>query len=343
MQCTVGHIVRIILQSMLCLVLSIPGFASAAEAGTAKVLVVHSYHETDEWVLGVNEALTEGLSGQDINVSFLYMDTQRRPSLQWKQESGALVQERIETSRPDVIIAVDDSARDYAISPYIGKKWPLIVFCGVNSDENLHHYPPTNMTGIYKREYIHQTLDFLIAIQPDIQKVVYLSDDSITAQHLLRRARHYNTEMSLAVELTGFHTPSLFEEWQTLVSRYEDDAAVGGFMIPRYHSVLGADGKTMRDPAEIMRWIISNTTKPVVGLWPFSPIDGALAAVVVDPHEHGWVAARMVKKLLEGTPITDILPVVNKKGEVHLNTASASRLNLEISYDLLDSCDVIIE
>ncbi len=172
---------------------------------------------------------------------------------------------------------------------------------------------------------------------------MFLLDDSSTAQLIINRAKRYNDEGSLPVELMGFASPSTFEDWQNVVQIYDNDKDVGGFLIPLYHTIKRTDGGAVVPSSEIMQWTTQNTDKPVVGLWPFSTQDGALAAVAVDPLEHGWTAADMAVKILSGTSISTLLPKINKSGAVHFNSKTAEIMGIEVSYDLLESFDVIIE
>ncbi len=332
---------QLLISIFIYLAVSLPDFSVAAIKG--KVFVLHSYHQEFAWVQGVNQAISKRFDEEEIDYIFYYMDTKRKPSLAWKEKAGELARQKIETFKPDIVIAVDDNARNYGISPYIGKEWPSLIFCGINDNEDVHHYPPKNMTGIFERTYIHQTLDLLKTFNSQLEKVVFLSDDSSTAQLIIDRAKRYNDEGSLPVELIGFASPSTFNEWQTVIQIYDNDKDVEGFLIPLYHTIKRTDGGAVVPSSEVMQWTTQNTAKPVVGLWPFSTQDGALAAVAVDPLEHGWTAADMALKILSGTPISSLLPKVNKSGAVHFNSKTAEAMGIEVSYDLLESFDVIIE
>ena len=317
-------------------------FAEAASNG--KVFILHSYHEEFAWVKGINEALTQRFDEADIDYTFFYMDTKRKPALSWKEKAGELARKKIETYKPDVVIAVDDNAKNHGLTPYVGKKWPRIVFCGINDNSDIHHYQPQNITGIFERTYIHQTLDLLKTFNPGIEKVAFLSDDSSTAKLIIERAKRYMAEGSLPVDLVDFFTPATFPEWQAVILNYDKDQNVGGFLIPLYHTVRkNGESEEVIPSFEVMRWATKNTSKPIVGLWPFSTQDGALAAVAVDPLEHGWTAADMTIKILSGTPVATLLPKVNKAGAVHFNSKTAEAMGIEVSYDLLESFDVIIE
>lgn len=316
---------------------------SCVAASKGKVFVLHSYHEEYSWVQGINSALTKRLEEVGLDYVFYYMDTKRRPTISWKEKAGELARKKIDAYKPDVVIAVDDNAKNYGISNYIGKEAPYLVFCGINDNADAHHYPPKNMTGIFERAYIHQTLDLLKSLYPQIEKVVFLSDNSVTAKPVLERAINYKSEGSLPVELIGFSTPTTFAEWQDIVKTFDESKDVDAFLIPLYHTVEQSESGAIMPSSEIMKWTKNNTLKPIVGLWPFSTRDGALAAVAVDPLEHGWTAADMAIKIINGTPISTLLPIINKSGSVHFNVSTAESLGLEISYDLLESFDVIIE
>lgn len=92
-----------------------------------------------------------------------------------------------------------------------------------------------------------------------------------------------------------------------------------------------------------MNWTVDNVKKPVVGLWPFSTDDGALCAVVVDPREHGRVAAEMARQIMNGKKAGEIPVKGNKQGYVIVNVKTAQKLGMDVPFNIIESAQKIIE
>lgn len=327
--------------SLLIAIAGVCGLPQYSLADFSRVLVVHSYHPEYDWVQGVNLGLAQGFEGSGINVTTMYMDTKNHPSASWKRDAAKRVLRTIDESDPDIVIAVDDNSLQ-AVTPLMGRDRPAIVFSGINSEPSFYSYPPANVTGIYERTYIHQTLSLIRTLIPEVRRIAYLNDDSVTGMAVLHRMKLAQKQGSLELELIGFDTPPTFSRWKDVIRSHEARDDVGAYLIPVYHTVQDENGDVVL-PADVMKWTVEHVTKPIFGLWPFSVEDGALAAVTVDPREHGWVAARMAKEIASGVKPDEIDTEVNREGRVMLNLKSAEFLGIEITYDTIESCDILIE
>lgn len=307
-----------------------------------RVLVIHSYHEQFEWVRGINAALSSSFNSGVAYRTF-YMDTKRHPDGARKKEAAAKAKRMIATYAPQVVIAVDDNAQEYVAKDYAGHSSIQFVFCGVNADPGVYGYPSGNVTGILERAYPKQVLEMLKKIDPEIKNVVWVSDDSQTVQKLLPRVRRKAESKKLPLSIIDYAMPSTFVQWKAAIRRYEIKPDVHAFLIPLYHTVKNGTGKESVVASAVMEWTVKNTTKPIVGFWPFSADDGALCTVAVDPYEHGKVAALMAKQILAGKPVSSIPMVVNQNGFVILNLKSAHKLKIDVPFEVIQSADKIIE
>lgn len=307
-----------------------------------RVLVLHSYHEEYDWVQGINEALDSSFKSGVLHRIF-YMDTKRRPDEAWKKQAAANAKKVIAEYAPKVVIAVDDNAQKYVVSDYVGRSKIQFVFCGVNAKPKAYGYPSRNVTGILERAYPKQVLEMLRRINPKIKNVVWVSDDSQTARGVLPRVRDKADSNELPLKIVDYAQPSTFVQWKKTIQRYNKNPGVHAFLIPLYHTVKNNTGEESLLPAAVMEWTVKNTTKPIVGFWPFSTDDGALGAVAVDPHEHGKIAALMAKQILSGKSASNIPMVVNQNGYVILNLKTAHQLDIDVPFEVIQSADKIIE
>ncbi len=314
----------------------------AALPAFGRILVIHSYHQEYDWVQGINEGLASILSsGQDLR--FFYMDTKRRPDMKSKLSAAREAKKRIKEYKPEVVIAVDDNAQAHVVREYVGSSPIQFVFCGVNEDPDKYNYPSANITGILERAYTKQVLQMLKKVKPEISNIVWISDDSPTAYGVLPRVRKLSESKALPLNITEYIRLATFDRWKKTIATYEKDAQVHAYLIPLYHTIKNRGGHNSVLPSKVMQWTVENTTKPIIGFWPFSTDDGALCAVVVDPFEHGKVAALMAKRILSGKKASEIPLVTNKNGYVIINLKTADRLGIDIPFEVIQSADRIIE
>ena len=307
-----------------------------------RVLVVHSYHEEYDWVQGITGALDASFKS-GVEYRMFYMDTKRRPDEAWKRQAADDAKKVIAEYAPKVVIAVDDNAQKYVARDYAGRSRIQFVFCGVNANPKAYGYPSRNVTGILERAYPKQVLELLKRIDPKIKNVVWVSDDSQTTRGVLPRVRDKAGSEKMPLEIVDYAKPSTFTQWKRAILRYNKNPGVHAFLIPLYHTVKNNTGDKSVLASAVMEWTVRNTSKPIVGFWPFSTDDGALCAVAVDPHEHGKVAALMAKQILSGKSASDIPMVVNKNGYVILNLKTAHLLNIDVPFEVIQSADRIIE
>jgi ABC-type uncharacterized transport system substrate-binding protein len=328
---------QLIFQSLMGLICWAPSIAAD------RVLVVHSYHAEFEWVHDIDAVLEDQLTTADIPYRIFYMDTKRQPDASSKLEAARKVHQLIDQYAPKVVIAVDDNAQNFVVRNYSGKSPIQFVFAGVNADPQEYGYPAKNVTGILERTYPGQVFKLLKMIKPSVSHVGWVSDDSATSNLVLRRVRKQAESGQLPIPITAYLQPVTFEKWKATIKKCNADANIDALLIPLYHTVKTHAGGKSVPSADVMHWTVNNTRKPIVGLWPFTAHDGALCAVVVDPKEHGKVAALMAKQIIAGKKAGDLPMVKNKDGFVIINTVAATKLGLEIPFEVLLSADEIIE
>jgi ABC-type uncharacterized transport system substrate-binding protein len=307
-----------------------------------RILIVHSYNDDFDWVQGVNKGIQANLiAGQEYRI--FYMDTKRHPSLEWKKKAARQAMALLEAYQPQVVITVDDNAQYFFARDYVGRSPIQFVFCGVNEEPQRYGYPAANVTGILERTYPGQVLGLLKRICPNVRNVAWVSDFSPTSNSVLARIQRMARLNKLPLNIAAFKQPATFKQWRDTINTFDRDPGIQAFLIPLYHTVIDqSDGQSM-PPSEVMSWTVNQTSKPVVGFWPFSADDGALCAVAVDPYEHGKVAALMARQILAGKKASDLPIVVNRNGYVILNLKTANKLKIDVPFEVIQSADRVIE
>ena len=174
-----------------------PYFAFAVspdEKDKKQVLVVHSYHLgyawTDEVMNGVRDVLNKQ---SDLEVFIEYLDAKRYFGKAYFENMKQIYRDKYMNRGIDVIIISDDEAFDLVleIRAECFPNVPIAV-CGLNQDLKII----SNINSAYAVEGGHDgirsTIDLILSLQPDIETVFFVRDDSKTGKSKLQTFLHSN-------------------------------------------------------------------------------------------------------------------------------------------------------
>lgn len=312
---------------------------SRPEAAVQKVLVVHSYHPEYEWVAAINRGLQMAILPSDAWVETCYMDTKRRTDKGQMEQAGKEAMELIDEWQPDVVITVDDDAQRYVGSILAGREKPAVVFCGVNAEPEKYGYPASNVTGVLERLHFNESLAFLKSICPNAQRTVVLTDHSSTSFAVI----DYIKSLPVGVmDVVDFVTPETFGQWQDAVLRYSEE--VDAISVYVYHTVKrDAESEVSMPAREVMAWTAEHCPVPILGFLVFSVDDGSLCGVLESAVEQGQLAGEMAVAILHGTRPDELPIVTGTRGQKMLNMKMASKLGIEVSPEILNTIDVVVD
>jgi ABC-type uncharacterized transport system substrate-binding protein len=290
---------------------------------TPRILIVHSYNLDYIWTADLDKSIHSVLDGQPYDVQRIFMDTKRKSFIEYKKEKGKEVQELIDKWKPDIIIAADDDAQEYAVKKYVNTSMK-ILFCGVNNDITDYGYDKANnVTGLLERQDYLNVKNILYHLSPSQQKrFVHLSEDSTTA---LGTRKELEVIDWSPVKFVSSVQVKTFEDWKKAVIEAADISDL--IVISQYNSVKKeADSNETIPPKEIIRWTLDNSKIPVIGLFQFFVEDGGAFSAGPSEQEHGEFVAKTAINLLEkkvkikDVPITKnkhfMLSIRNKQGKI---------------------------
>lgn len=282
-----------------------------SEAAVCKVLVVMGYHEdlrlSQELKTGIEEAFTD-----TCELHYQYLDVLRRPEsvAMRAQEAFAIYQ----TLQPDGVIAANDDAQTSFVAPYLKEKVTTpVVFCEVIDQPEKYGYPASNVTGVLVRPFFKQTLEFLVQIEPSIQSVGLVGPKLPLVEAAYRQITDQRSQFPISIldPMLG----ETFEETleQVKISRNQSDAL---FLAPLYdqdqtQQLLQTFGKaTVTTKRELIEY-------------------GVLCGVIEDTREEGRLAANMLIKAMQGTPVSEIPITTNEYGRrvINVNTLKSLGVN----------------
>ncbi|BCS94945.1 hypothetical protein DSLASN_05770 [Desulfoluna limicola] len=311
-----------------------------------KVMLLHSYHASNQWDLSVEEGVRDALADEyyipdeNLILKSFYMDTKRRTSPEWKEDVGKMAREAIEHLAPKVVIALDDNSQKYVV-----RRMPAadnaFVFAGVNRDPEEYgiisnrEKPGGNITGALERERFGESLAFLRRIAPEVKRLALISDASPTGTPVVQRIK------SLAPEHGAHVTASLqtndFTAWKAFVKKAQTQA--DALVVVVYHT-LKDDTGTHVPSEEVLAWTTRHSTLPDMGFWPWAVSDGLLCSDAISGYEQGYYVGTITAYILGGQSPGDFPVASPRTGQPCINSARAEALGITIPDHLTKTATV---
>lgn len=279
------------------------------------ILILQSYNTDYSWTRDVDDGLkkTLKLTGS-YTLRWHYMDAKNNPQAGYKVKAGIVARRVIDEIKPDIILAVDDDAQEYAAKYYIDDPKIRIVFSGVNNTPESYGYDQaSNVTGILERlplSGIRYTLEEIQKNNSDIgpMKIMHLSDSSGTVQADDNFINNFKDWKNIQIiPSTLVHN---FREWKKAVNLAPTEANF--LLISNYRQIYDDNGKLV-PPKTVMKWTIENSKIPIIGANGFTVEDGAKFAVATSPFEQGEVAGKMAIDILQKKLQAKDIPITQTK------------------------------
>ena len=286
-----------------------------------KILVVMSYEEINPWCQEIKEGIETVLTNR-CETQYFYMNTKQ--NIKAGPQKAKEAYDLYLRLRPDGVIAADDNAQSMFVVPYLKDKVKTpIMFCGVNDDATKYGYPATNVSGILERSFISESIAFAKQLIPSINTVGFIAKDSPSGQAILKQVE--NESHTYIAKLTDFKLVQTIPETLVAVDGFKKTSDL--LFVDATNGILDADGKPLNNK-NVTQIITKAFGKPVIGANDFHVQYGALCAVIKSGQSQGKIAADMLVKALNGTPIEQIPISVNKYGKRMMNVSVMKSLGI---------------
>lgn len=295
-----------------------------------RILVLHSYDKDYAWTRDVNVGLMRGFKTKFLyQVNWYYMDTKRHPSPEFKKSAGIAARNVIKSTQPDVVIAIDDDAQEYAAKYFINDPHIKIVYAGINNQAEDYGYDKANnVTGILERLPLAAMRETFSSVENYKSfnhpiRIAYLGDKSATVAGDAEQIQQFNWAPH---QLVSVALVKSFPEWQQQVQALEKSADI--ILVTGYRGLTDASTSKKLVPfKEVVEWTEKNSAIPVISGNGFFTEDGGMLAIGTSPYEQGEVAAQKSlaiilekKKPVELTPESSqhfIVTMSGSKMEAH--------------------------
>ncbi len=324
--------------------LLVPGLVRVGGASAHDlVLVVHSYNAEYVWTQQINLGLQEGLRGLDVRFEYLYLDAKRQPEPKRLRQAGQEAAERIEATRPRLVVAADDAAQEYLVAPYLkGRSEPQVIFCGVNAPLSRYGFPAPNVSGVRERWHYRDGFRLLKAAAPATKSAAFLVEDSESGRYVRDDLLEEMRSGPMAVKVASVETVRTYQQWQRRVKAL--CGRVDALAVGLYHSLLDEPSGAVVPAEQVAAWTAKACAKPSLGFSDATKDHGQLCGVLESGQEQGYLAGVMAREVLATGVEAGRLPTRrNNKGIVLLNLKTAEKLGLRLPYSLIESAGVVVQ
>lgn len=310
------------------------GIQQHCAAAPFKVLVVMSYEKDYAWCQQIKKGIESEL-GDTADIRYFYMDT-KKDSEQGAQKA-AEAYKLYEEFKPDGVIAADDNAQSMFVVPYLKDKVTTpVIFCGVNAEPEKYGYPASNVSGILERDQIRESIVFLQELIPSVKKISFMMKDSSTGNAVKEYVEKEMNTYPAAVE--KFYVPKTFEQAVTMAE--EAKGTSDALFFETMEQLPTQDGTLLPERQAIAR-IATVYGKPTITGYEERLKGGAVCAVVKAGEEQGATAAQMLRKAMEGTPVSEIPITQNHYGRRIINIEAMDKFKIKPSPQTVRSAGFI--
>lgn len=273
-----------------------------------RVFVLHSYHPTMDWVMGLEAGLDQVFAKRRyINLRYFYMNTKHKHSSAYLKRIRREALAAIKQFDPDILIIFDTSAQKMIGTELAKKNKYKIVLAGVTDSDDLEKFEKAkNVTGVLEKIPVKAIREVLALMLPGKHRVVYLSDNSLSAKQLQKEVIAQDWGR---FELVNHVATNSIARWKKAVLEAQDNADV--ILISTYQN-LGEQQKGASSKQGIV-WTLKNSKIPVIGLYESFINDGGYLAISVASFEQGYTAAKIALFILEKKIAIDRIPFINSQ------------------------------
>jgi diguanylate cyclase (GGDEF)-like protein len=277
--------------------------SALADDTVRNVLFISSYNENFDTVPYQIDGIKSVLLKNNFHLDVEYMDSKRFSDEKSREVFYDLLKYKMSNLSPyDAIIVGDDSALQFAMDfqDDLFKETP-IVFLGINNFQRAELADKNKfMTGIIEETSLKENVEIAHKFNPKATRVVAIVDNTLTG--IGDMEQFYSIEDKFR-ELHFEHINSseyTFEELENVLENVENDTIL--LYLSMFEDKAGRN-ITIDEAVEILR---EHTKVPVYRASIGGVGKGLLGGMMVSYFNSGEIAAEMVTKILNGSPVASV-------------------------------------
>lgn len=321
-----------------------------------KVFFVHSYGADNVCGQPQERGILAGLvqrgyvQGENLLLEHFYMESKARyTSDEQISRRGLDALAAIRAWQPEVVVTLDDNAAKTVMLPLVDSPIP-VIFSGINNRPEEYNRircfmenrkrPGHNVTGVYERLPVVQSLRVMHEVLPNLKKCIILGDDSPTGRAIRQQvARELSgTGRNIAYSFWLAHD---FDEYKQMIRRINSDPDIGTYYMAS--SRLDNGSSSVVTVPEITAWTLAHATKPAMAVNYSAVRLGFFGGASVDFSAMGEMVADKIAAILDGAH-AGTLPVEDARADgIVFNLARARQLGISIPVDLFGAADQVFD
>ncbi len=323
-----------------------------AEAESIKVFMVQSYSEKDlcgvPQLKGAIDILRENIDRNKLKIDTFFMKTKTEYTTKKEIDKIAnIVYKKIIETKPDLVMLFDDAAF-MELAPRLIKTRFKVVFSGINRpleeyNKTMHfmnhnRIPTKNITGVYEKLHICDSINFIENIIDKTGKIALISSSDIIG-------RIVKKQIYLEIQNTKFQDSVIFmnaDNTDNLIKalKYINKKKDIIAYILNTESINDKNGKKL-SLLNTIPIAVKYAQKPDIALNALFCQKGLFGGSSVNPYEMGRQAGYLAVKLLTGVSARKLTIEDADKTDRVVNIKRAKSLNIKIPVYILNSLDAI--
>lgn len=299
------------------LIFGLKGFSSNHK----EILVLNSYHNGLSWTDSIVNSIKQEFSDElSYSVYIEDMDTKRHFSEKYLQTLKKYYQEKYDDKKFDLIISTDNNAYDF-LKSYKNEIFDSvpILFCGLNSVIT----PPKGFSGVFENTSFCSTLHLIENNHPDYKEIVVVTDHSTTGVTVINAFLEDLEHMEKAPRYRILQPVDL-HDLQLQLSKLQEGSII-------LYLLFNRDSKGNYVTYERgFEGVEPYCSVPIYCVWDFYLNKGAIGGALITGRNQGKQVSNLAKKVLSGTPIDDLPPLMAEH-EFVFDYKQLSAFDIEIS------------
>lgn len=247
---------------------------------------INSYHKGYEWGDRIQTQFNDEMKTV-CNISYHYLNAKNVTNPNQLKNKGMEIANLIALSQPDIVIAADDAASEYVISPYLRNGRTPVVYVGINWDPRPLGYPMDNATGMTEVWPIQQAINTAKIVVSSVKNISFISADNVLEKRdeaAIKKVINSNN-----IQLTSYFV-SDFEAWKKAIVAAQDTDVI------KLGTVQGIKGW---DKEEAIAWIKEKNHRFTFASQDYM-LPYSMYSVSKSPEEFGHWAAELSKAIFNG-------------------------------------------
>lgn len=291
----------------------------------SNVLVIHSYNPELSWTEQEKSGIDAGfqLSRHQVTVYHEFLDAKRYPDLEHHNAFLNYLRVKYQNTKLRILIVADDPGLNMILTTR-NQYFPdlPVVFMGINHIQDELLTIPW-LTGVFETRSYKETL-LEAKRQTQANNMIFLIDSTETGQANLQHLRQIQAEekelpdMTVVVDVTpatinqkiGTYPSS----WPVFVRGQLRSDDEDGALLP------------FDATAQLLR---SHLKNPIYTVNSANLGHGAVGGKVLEGSYHAKQAVELVEKILDGTPVSQVEPVITARSQWMFDAKELHRFNIQ--------------